>query len=1146
MKKHLTNPKKPICIKNSLLALKVLSLLALVLAMNFSVQAASELLLSERIQLQVDNVSLKDALKEIERQSDFTFLYNDASIDVSQVITLSTDELSVSELLDEILDNRGINYTIIDNQIVLTRASERQADKKTVTGTITDSETNSGLPGVTILEKGTGNGTITDLDGKYSISVPGDAVLVISYVGYVTEEISVAGMTELSIALVPDIISLEDVVVIGYGTVRKSDLTGAVAKVDEDMIVKTPAPDLNQALQGKTAGVYITSNSGSPGAGTTVRIRGVGTVTNADPLYVVDGVMLSASEVNFLNPEDIESMQILKDASATAIYGSRGANGVILVTTKNGQAGVSNIQLSYYQGVQNRMQMLDMCDADEYTTLLYRIDHPESPDTMLIAPDTVGNTNWFDEVFRTGKVRNVYFSATNGNEHSTYHFSASYLDQQGIIINSGFKRLNLKLNSKHVFRNWTFGQQVLFNNNNKSVVPENEEYSSVMANAISVDPYSVPFIIDENGELNWGPSLLSNYQNPVATAQIGRIDYDEDGFSGGRYHEIRNRFFGTFYAEYRPVKWLTLKSQFAGKLDYDKYETFRQQYYIESNDYNPNSVLYNRFANTKYWNWENTATIDHTFNEKHHITFLLGTTAENTFYTWVEAQNNGGRGLENEVPELRYFTYYPRDNDMIDGSGLESSLISYLARLNYSLNNKYFITASVRRDGSSKFGTGYENNIFNGGRWGTFPSFALMWKISNESFFPQSDILYSMKIRYGLGQTGNQNIGTYPFAATVASQYARYVFNQDDGSIAQGAFPFQGANDAIHWETTQQSNVGVDMGFFKDKLTFTGDFFIRKTMDMLWQPGIPATVGIPGPPYQNMGDVKNTGFELTLGYRHVQGDFGMNIEGNFTWVKNKVTSVNGAAALDAGNGFGDNDTPFTRIEEGYPIGYFYGYVTDGLFHNYDEINHSAQGWADPGDVRFVDLDGDGVITTADRTMIGNPIPPITYGLNAEFSYKMFDIALFFQGTKGGDIFFPWLRWIYDGTNAGRNYHTDLLDAWTPENSDSDIPKIGASNNDNLKWSDLYVFDGSYLRLKTLEIGFTLPKALAEKLTLSNLRIYMNGTNLLTITKYPWFDPEIGRTGIEEDQEGFKQYIYGVDYGLYPQSRAIIGGVQLTF
>jgi len=1145
MKKHLSNPKKLMNERYGNSVLRVLGLVTLMVTMNFSSFAVNKNLLSERVQLQVDNVTLKDALKEIERQSEFTFLYNDASIDVNQVISVNTDKLSVNEILDAILRDKGIDYTIIDNQIVLTRASVSLQEKKTVTGTITDSDSGTGLPGVTILEKGTSNGTITDLDGNFILSVADNAVLVISYVGYVTEEIGVAGMTRVNVTMVPDIISLEDVVVIGYGTVRKSDLTGAVAKVDESLMAKTPAPDLNQALQGKTSGVYITSNSGAPGSGTTVRIRGIGTITNSDPLYVVDGVFLSPNEVNFLNPEDIESLQILKDASATAIYGSRGANGVVLITTKNGEKGISNVQVSYYQGVNSHMNLLDMCDADEFATITYRIDHPESLDTILSAPDTVGNTDWFNQVFRQAQVRNVYFSATSGNERSSYHFSASYLDQEGIIINSGFKRLNLKLNSKHEIKQWTFGQQIMYNNSNMAVVPENEEYTSVIGNAISVDPYSVPFITDENGERNWGPSLYSNYQNPVATTEIGRIDFLENRISGGRYDLLQNRFFGTFYAQVKPWKFLTLKSQVGGKLNFDKYEMFREQYYIETNDYNPLSVLYNRFVNIKYWNWENTATFDHTFGEIHHLTFMVGTTAENMKYTWIEAQNNAGRGLENDVPELRYFVYYTVDtSDAISGSGYESSLISYLGRLNYSLKDRYFITMSVRRDGSSKFGTSYEKNVFNSGRWATFPSFAFMWKASNEPFFPQNDVLNSLKIRYGYGLTGNQNIGYYAYSATIDPQYARYIFDQSNNTIATGAFPYRGANAALHWETTKQHNLGLDAGFFKEKLTLSTDFFIRKTEDMLSQPEIPMTVGLADAPYQNIGTVNNTGVELSLAYRQIFGDFSFNVGGNVTYIKNEVTSLEDPVLAE--DGFGDNDDAFVRIEEGYPIGYFYGYVTDGLFQNWQEVNQSGQPGAAPGDVRFVDLDGDGVISSTDRTMIGNPIPKWTFGLNGQFNYKWFDLSLFFQGTYGNDVFFPWIRWIYDGTVNGRNYHIDVLDAWTLENNDTDIPRLNSTSNENLRWSDLMIFDGSYLRLKTLEIGFTLPESWAQKLSINNLRIYFNGTNLLTFTKYPWFDPEIGRTGREENAEGFKQFIYGVDYGLYPLSKAVIGGIQLSF
>lgn len=766
MKKILTNPEKTV---NRRLRFLICTLLAgiLISTLSYPVFAVNEGLLGERVQLLVDNATLKDALKEIERQSDYTFLYNDAFIDMNQKVSVSAEALSVKELLDAVLKNKGIKYTIIDNQIVLTRESISLQDKKSITGTITDSETGTPLPGVTIVELGTTNGTISDVDGKFSLAVAENARLSISFVGYVTEEIDVTGLTVLNINMVPDIISLEDVVVIGYGTVRKSDLTGAVSKVDEDLLAKTPAPDINQALQGKSAGVYITSNSGSPGAATTVRIRGVGTITNSDPLYVVDGVFLTPEEVNFINPEDIQSLQVLKDASATAIYGSRGANGVVMITTKNGEKGLSNVQVSYYQGIHTRMKILDMADADEFATINYRISHPESINTFITAPDTVGNTNWFDEVFRTAKVRNVYFAATNGTEHSSYHFSAGYLDQEGVIVNSGFKRLNLKLNSKHEVKKFTFGQQVMFTNSNIQVVPEGEEYSSVMGNAISVDPFSKPYVTDSLGNKVWGPSLYTNNQNPVATTELGRIDVAGSAITGGKYDYIQNRLLGTFYAQVQPFKFLTFKSQVGGKLNFDKIETFRQKYYIETGDENPNSMIFNRSINTKYLIWENTLTFNHTIADNHNINVVLGATAEDMITKWIEVQNGFGPGLENEISELRYFNYYPDSGDRIGGSAYESALISYLGRVNYSFNNKYYLTASFRMDGSSKFGTGYEKNFFNKGRWASFPSFALMWKVSNEPFFPQTEILNSLKLRYGYGTTGNQNIGNYSYSTTV-------------------------------------------------------------------------------------------------------------------------------------------------------------------------------------------------------------------------------------------------------------------------------------------------------------------------------------------------------------------------------------------
>jgi TonB-linked SusC/RagA family outer membrane protein len=1135
MNKQLTNLQKPLPMRRKQFSM-IWGIALLFLAFNFSTVAANVKMLSEKVQLRVENVSIKDALKEIERQCEFTFLYNDASINVNQTITVSSKEQTVEELLDKILKNNGINYTFIDNQIVLTKAAGKQADKRTVKGKVSDSETNEGLPGVSILEKGTSNGTVSDLNGDFTITVAENAVIVLSSVGYVSEEMQVQNRTEFNMAMVPDIISLGDVVVIGYGSVKKSDLTGSVSSVSEESLSKTRSADFNQALQGKAAGVNVVSQTGSPGQGTTVRIRGIGTTTNSDPLFVVDGVQLTANDMNFLDPSDIESVSILKDASASAIYGSKGANGVVLITTKKGKSGENKVNFEYYRGAQYLSKKIDMMDGPEFMATYDKIHWPNGGGTDFPSGEVWANTDWQDEIFRTGIVQNTYLSTSGGNDHSTYSVSASYYQEQGIVRNTDFDRLNLRVNSEHKIKKLTIGENILLNHSIQHRVTENNEYNSAVANAVGTDPVTPVYDFNENGDYTWADTRFSDFRNPVSFIELVDDKY------------IRNRLIGSVFAELELIKGLKIKSQVGINYDNNRYNYFRPEFYINSAYNDPHSDLTNTIFETYYWNWENTATYNAKFGE-HNLTILAGMTSEENYYRPTTFTNTEGPGAENQVKELRYYLYYSDNTGAsisdYDGEGqsgpYDNTMISYLGRVNYSFKDRYLVTLSVRRDGSSKFGDQYDKNMWNNGRWGTFPSLALAWRISDESFFANVPYVSSLKLRYGWGKTGNQNIGAYRYSTTMNKNIAAYVFDESTEEKMIGVFPYDAANGSIHWETTKQTNCGFDAGFFDNKFSLSLDYFIRKTEDMLGVIPIPAIVGVGNPPYQNLASVTNKGFELTLGYKQKSGEFNYSVDANASYIKNKVTGL-GEANIEIDKGdFADNDVAYVRIKEGWPIGAFIGYKTDGLFQNWDEVNAGVQPAARPGDVRYVDVNNDGAITSNDIVMIGNPQPDYVFGLTGQIGFKGIDFTVILQGVYGNQILYAYKRWIFDGSGGGRNLHTDMLDAWTPENTDTDIPRLGGAAS-NLDYSDMYIYDGSYLRLKTVELGYTLPSKLLKRIGLDNVRIYVNGKNLYTFTNYIGFDPEIGLdTSIPNEQME-----YGIDKGTYPVAAMYMGGIQISF
>ena len=997
-------------------------------------------------------------------------------------------------------------------------------DQFTVEGKVIDTATDEPLPGVNILAKGTTTGTVTDIDGNYRLTVANDVTtLVYSSIGYERLEEVVNGRNTINISLAPDIQSLSEIVVVGYGTQEKSDVTGAISSVSGEDIAKLPITGVQDALQGQTTGVVVTQNSGQPGSGVSVRIRGLGTLGDNDPLYVIDGVQ-TKDGLNLLNPNDIQSIEILKDASAAAIYGVRGANGVVLITTKKGELGAPKVNFSSYYGVQSLANKVDLLNARDWARLqqesLTNGGDPVNPDfdtEEKIAAAGEG-TDWFDEIFRTAPIQNYQLSVSGGNESTNYYVSGSYFGQEGIILNSFYDRFSFRGNiESKVSDRLTIGSNLTLSRSEQNFLSSSDNDDDVIGNAATIPPI-VP-VYDENGDFAGPPEPQRYYgrsQNPVGQA------YRQDDVT------TNTRILGNVYGVFEIIEGLNFRTDL--QIDYfnNDIDNFIPTF-NEGNRTGPLNGLFRTINQTNYYSWENTLNYSFNLGQAHEFDVLAGVTAQNYAINSLFASR---REFLSQVENNRFIN--GGTQDIANRGELNDwSLLSYLGRINYSLHDRYLLTASFRADGSSRFS---EDN-----RWGYFPSFSAGWRISEEAFF-DPDFVSNLKLRGGWGQLGNQDVGFYPTLTLYEiNGNATYPFGGTNDGTSPGYSVVNRGDPSITWETSVQSNIGIEAGFLEDKITVSFDYYNRTTEDILVRRPVSSLGGTAPAPFVNAATVANTGIELLLGYRNAIGDFSYEINGNFTTYNNEVTSL----------GVGDDiTTGRTRTTEGEPIGSFFGFATDGLFQNQSEIDAANaidgegsspfQPGAAPGDIRFVDINEDGQIDDDDRTFIGNPTPDITYGLNANVAYKNFDVSLFLQGVAGNEIFNDARRTTERTTIGSSNGHATLLGRWTGEGTSNTIPRLTSENpNNNERVSDRFVEDGSYLRIKNLQFGYTLPIELLDRISISTARVYVSGQNLLTITDYSGFDPEIGRnTGNDLSA--------GIDTYSYPQPRTFLVGLNVTF
>ncbi len=1083
-------------------------------------------------------VELDRKLRELERKFNVSFLYKSSLVQdrFSQLEKALSGTLE--ERLQELLAPHQLTYQALSNDsYVLTPLplpEKNQVAPDTLTGRVIDQKTGEPLPGVSIQIKGTIRGTTTNMDGYYTL-VPQSLqdTLIFSYIGFQSRQIPIEGRTSLDIKLAETILeSGDELVVVGYGTKKRSEITGSVSSINAQDIEKVPVLRVEQALQGQTAGVYVADQSGQPGETPTVRIRGAGTTGDADPLYVVDGMPVSG--IDYLNPGDISSIEVLKDAASAAIYGARAANGVVLITTKSGQPGEFQASYQGYSGFQNPWKKMNQLNARQYMMMMN--EGAANADLSLPFPvgaDVSGATDWQEAIFNdNAMMMNHQVNISGGNEQMQYSTALSYFSQEGIIggEKSQFDRYTVRLNLDNqvsdVFR---IGNYFNVSRIERNAVLSNSEWGSPLSNALNMDPLTPIYEDDEENLQSYPDNAvrndgryygISNYVtqeivNPLARLEVTHGETQVD------------KLVNNLFAEYDLLPNLVLKSSLGVDLAFQRDDNFVPVYYLNSSQKNDKSLVDKTETRWFTWNFENTISYKEDFGN-HNISLLGGITAQQVkFEDLFGAKAN----LLMTNPENAWIDVAADEESMrATGGAYNEKLLSYFGRTSYNFNDKYLLTGILRVDGSSKFGP--DN------RYAVFPSVSAGWILSEEKFLQDVQTINLLKLRASWGENGNQNIGNFRYTSTIATGNG-YTFG-DGEEFAGGAVPSSVSNPELKWETSEQLDLGIDVGLWQDRFMVKADYYIKKTKGLLIEAPIPGHVG-NNAPIVNGGSVENRGFEFSVDYRNYNRDFNYNVGVNLAFNENEVTHIGNAEGVIVGAGFATYGI-VSRAEEGYPIGYFWGYESDGIFQTQDEVNNYTnsngnllQPQAQPGDVRFKDLDGNGQIDDGDRTMIGNPTPDLTFGVNLDSYYKQFDLSIFLQGSVGNDIFNATRR--HDLTTT--NMSVDYLNRWTGPGTSNSLPRF-TWNDANGNWtriSDLYVEDGSYLRVKNVQLGYNLSNRVANWLNLSKARIYLAADNLFTITGYSGFDPEIGAA---------EPLNIGIDRGIYPQARSFRLGLNVTF
>ncbi|QRR01281.1 TonB-dependent receptor [Dyadobacter sandarakinus] len=1168
--------KRPYLAAKILMAMTRIMLLLLVTLAHVAADG-----FSQKISLHARNVPLSHVLKTIEKQTSYLFLYDRLDLPASQKVSVRVKNADIDHALGEIFRDMPVSYKIFNQNIVLKKVSNRTLPnehvqpvktpeikpgpllnyrsiegpapgaERIVRGKVTD-ENGSGFPGVSILVKNSQTGTTTDANGEFSLSLPdaaapGELILIASFVGYKSQEIAVGNRQEITFAMAVDTKSLNDVVVVGYGTQTKSSITGSVGSLPMKNVASQPITSLDQALGGQIAGVNVAQTKGAPGGGVSVRVRGTGSIgAGNEPLYVIDGFPVSAdfnssfNALSTINPSDIESIEILKDASAAAIYGSRGSNGVVLVTTKRGKSGKSTAQLDAYFGVQEVANKIDMLNAQEYA--IYNTEarnnawtdrggNASDPNSarpanlqipeMFQNPQSLGKgTDWQDEVFVTAPIQNYQLSVSGGNDKTQLFMSGAYFRQDGIVMNTGFDRYSARVNVDHrASRHVKIGLNLSPSFSSNKLLPVEDQVftGGILGSALSLPPTVPVYNPDGSFTTLLGPSPynIGVIDNPVAIASKIK---DKKSFF---------RTLGNVYAELDILSGLKFRTSFG--LDYA--DSRESAYYPSDLGWNgvPAPVQARASAtNGRDLNWlnENILTYKHTFAEKHEFDLLAGFTSQKakSEYTSLAATNFP----TDLVPTLN------AGQVTSGGTGIsEWSLLSYLGRVNYTYAGKYLLSATVRRDGSSRFGA--QN------KWGTFPSASVGWYLSEENFMKGQQAVSALKVRASYGLAGNNTIGNYNHIGLLANR--RYSLGAGTGAVAYGLYPGSISNEQLGWEVMHQLDIGLDFGLLRNRLTFTIDYYNKNTTDLLLNVPVPASTGYETA-LQNIGKLNNRGWEFSVSSKNLTGAFKWSTNFNISFNKNKVVKLgpSGNAIISKSPSFSPN-THITKI--GSPIGSFWGYDAIGVYRDAEDVKNSpvVQGstGSRPGDLKFRDIDGDGVITPSDVTIIGNNSPDFFYGITNNLSYGRFNLSILADGVEGVQLLNGARRNI--GLVNGSYSRKDVLGRWqSPENpGDGRTPRANvAPTGGNVSYvSSLLVEDASFFRIRNINLRYALPEKASRSVFMQQASVTLSVQNAFTFTKYRGYNPE-------QSLNGSSSLTPGVDFNGYPLARTYTLGVNLTF
>ena len=1033
------------------------------------------------------------------------------------------------------------------------------AQNRTVKGTITDGATGAPVPYASVVVKGTTTWTTADADGQYTIEAPASGILSVGILGYVDAEVAVESRSVVDIVLQPELDQLSEAVVIGYGVQQKKLVTGSTIQVKGDELAKLSTTSALNALQSQSPGVSITQNSGQPGRGYKVNIRGIGTTGDSEPLYVIDGV--AGGDINTLNPNDIESIDILKDAASAAIYGARAANGVVLVTTKQGREGRMVVSYDGYVGAQYIAKMPDMVDAKEYMQLynLARENSGVAPvDFASVLPANLyqsivngswKGTNWVEEMYNKGaRTQNHSLNIAGGSADNKISMGLSYTGQDGILgwnqiepMNAKYKRYTFRINSdnvaikRHDLDVLKFGETLNFSYGENSGIGEGDIYESSLHDAIGATPLLPVYVKDANGNITGfydeearaadGWNFFSDSKHPIG------LDY----FNRGRNIQKFYSMHASVYAELQPIKNLRFRTQFGYRMSASSTRRYKMIYYLNASQYSVNDQVTQNLKLNHRYTLENTASYHFDINTDHVFDTVLGQSIEK--WGFGESVNASAFNsiFPNDFTRAWLSNTKPSLLNEISASGSPSSqgaLASFFGRVNYSFRDTYLFSATVRADGSSNFARGH--------RWGIFPSVSAGWILSNEPWMSgTSGWLDFLKVRASWGQNGNASIDNFQYLTTISlSSSAGYYF-ANKAALTTGAKPGVLANPDVSWETSEQTNIGLDARFFNSSLGLTVDGYVKDTKDWLVQAPIAGVYGFSAP-YVNGGDVRNTGVEVSIDYGKHTGDFTYGVKLNGAYNKNIVTRIANAEGIIHGEDdvLSQGTSEMYRAQVGYPIGYFYGYKTAGVFQNQNQVNSTAAKYEDakPGDLIFVDTDGNGKITEEDRTMIGNPHPDFTAGLNLWMAWKGFDFNVTGYGAFGQQIARSYRSFFDRPTDS---YTRDLLNCWSGEGTSNRLPLWTTCADRN--WSnisDIYIENGDFFKVSNVTVGYDFGRLMRSNL-ISKARLYFSAQNLLTITKYSGMDPEIGY-GFDQD------WVSGIDLGYYPSARTFLVGVNIQF